>query len=131
MERYGRGTAYFLWIYLLTSLPMMAARMMARYGVEAESEPTPTMSACVSSGLVKKIGSAQVKAGSTWYTASTLRDSGRAARLAERSTDDLDRSLVGVGKLVGRSRPVSKMAWLAKPEAPWSRGLLTYPYPYP
>ena len=75
MERYGRGTAYLLWIYLLTSLPMMAARMMARYGVEAESEPTPTMSACVSSGSVKKIGSAQVKTGSTWYTASTLHDS--------------------------------------------------------
>ena len=36
--------------------PMMVARMIARYGVEAASDPTPTMSACAGRSGGRSVG---------------------------------------------------------------------------
>ena len=103
--------------------PMMVARMIARYGVEAASDPTPTMSACAgrsggrSVGLVGRLVTKQagtcvlVTAGrgshptcflpthllTSYYLLHLLRTAHLldegAARLTKRSANDLDRGL--------------------------------------
>ena len=109
--------------------PMMVARMMARYGVEAASDPTPTMSACAGRSGGRSVGSVGrlvtkqagtcvlVTAGrhptcsvptdllASYYLLHVLRtahllDEG-AARLTKRSANDLDRGLGGLGLGLG------------------------------
>ena len=102
---------------------MMVARMIARYGVEAASDPTPTMSACAGRSGGRSVGSVGrlvtkqagtcvlVTAGrgshptcflpthllTSYYLLHLLRTAHLldkgAARLTKRSANDLDRGL--------------------------------------